>query len=192
MAIRVIYSRRRKKSLRAEYDAGENVLYVESPAGISLEELEPHLLDLLRKVQDMQKRRARRRTPQSDAWLLERAQLLNQHYFDGALPIQAVSYSARQRRRFGTCFPDRGEIRISERLKRVPYWVLDYVLLHELTHLAEAGHTKRFHELLARYPLAERAKGFPIALNMLEQEGVDWMQEAGLEEKDGADAPPPL
>jgi len=70
-------------------------------------------------------------------------------------------------------------------LKRVPYWVLDYVLLHELTHLAEAGHTKRFHELVARYPLAERAKGFLIALNMLEHEGADWMQEAGLEEKGG-------
>jgi len=37
-------------------------------------------------VQDMQKRRARRRTPQSDAWLLDRAQLLNQRYFDGACP----------------------------------------------------------------------------------------------------------
>ncbi len=42
----------------------------------------------------------------------------------------------------------------------MPDWVVDYVLLHELTHLLEAGHTKSFWQLVDRYPRAERAKGY--------------------------------
>ena len=42
----------------------------------------------------------------------------------------------------------------------MPDWVADYVLVHELTHLLEHDHTARFHELVGRYPLSERAQGF--------------------------------
>ena len=44
------------------------------------------------------------------------------------------------------------EIRIASRLQTVPEWVLDGVIVHELAHLLEAGHTARFHELANRYP----------------------------------------
>jgi hypothetical protein len=42
----------------------------------------------------------------------------------------------------------------------MPAWVVDYVLLHELAHLLERGHTPAFWRLVDRYPRAERAKGF--------------------------------
>lgn len=42
----------------------------------------------------------------------------------------------------------------------MPEFVLDYVLLHELVHLIEPNHNRRFHDLLAGYPQAERAEGF--------------------------------
>ena len=64
----------------------------------------------------------------------------------------------------GSCSFEVGEIRISSRLARVPDWVLDYVLLHELTHLVESGHGPEFHRLMARYPRAERAEGFLDAM----------------------------
>jgi predicted metal-dependent hydrolase len=42
----------------------------------------------------------------------------------------------------------------------MPRWVVDYVLVHELAHLLEPGHGKRFWAWVDRYPKAERAKGY--------------------------------
>jgi predicted metal-dependent hydrolase len=42
----------------------------------------------------------------------------------------------------------------------MPDWVLDYVLLHELAHLVVPSHNSLFWNLVARYPRAERARGF--------------------------------
>jgi len=42
----------------------------------------------------------------------------------------------------------------------MPGWVIDYVLVHELAHLLEAGHGPKFQALVDRYPQAERARGY--------------------------------
>ena len=51
-------------------------------------------------------------------------------------------------------------IRLSDRLREMPTWVSDYVLVHELAHLIEANHSTYFWELVGRYPKTERARGF--------------------------------
>jgi predicted metal-dependent hydrolase len=71
-----------------------------------------------------------------------------------------VAWSNRQQQRWGSCTTATGEIRLSERLRVMPDWVADYVLMHELSHLLERTHTARFHTLVARYPHSERAQGF--------------------------------
>ncbi|MCP1392757.1 MAG: M48 family metallopeptidase, partial [Methanothrix harundinacea] len=50
-----------------------------------------------------------------------------------------------------------------------PQWVEDYVVVHELAHLIEPSHNRRFKELVGRYPLTERAIGFLFALDMIER-----------------------
>ena len=63
-------------------------------------------------------------------------------------------------RRWASCTPAEGTIRVSDRLRDVPDHVLDYVLLHELAHLLVPGHGPAFWRLLASYPRLERARGF--------------------------------
>jgi hypothetical protein len=41
--------------------------------------------------------------------------------------------------------------------------VLDWVLVHELVHLAVPDHGERFQEMVGRYELGERAEGYLIA-----------------------------
>lgn len=64
------------------------------------------------------------------------------------------------RTRWASCTPADASIRISELLRAVPPWVLDYVLLHELTHLLVPGHGPDFWAHLESYPRTERARGY--------------------------------
>ncbi len=87
----------------------------------------------------------------SDAGLEERAALLADRYLGGVRP-SSIRWSTRQQRRWGSCSLHSREIRIASRLQTVPEWVLDGVIVHELAHLLEAGHTARFHKIANRYP----------------------------------------
>lgn len=104
-----------------------------------------------------------RRTAKSDDALMSRAQQLAARYFAdygvSALP-RGVRWVSNQRGRWGSCSPDDRTIRLSDRLREMPAWVSDYVLVHELAHLIEANHSTYFWELVGRYPKTERARGF--------------------------------
>lgn len=99
----------------------------------------------------------------SDSWLLQRAQELNKQYFNGALTF-SISYVTNQHARYGSCTSVDRSIRISDRVQRMPSWVQDYILLHELTHLVHPNHSKKFWEIVNQYKYAERAKGYLFAL----------------------------
>ncbi|MBK9697776.1 MAG: M48 family metallopeptidase [Propionibacteriaceae bacterium] len=107
---------------------------------------------------------ARRTVPAGDEALHDRAETLAARYLqpwlDGPLPEFSVTWVSNQNRRWGSCSPDTGRIRVTDRLRGAPDWVGDYVLLHELVHLVEPNHSKRFQSLVARYPDCERAKAF--------------------------------
>jgi hypothetical protein len=95
---------------------------------------------------------------------LERtAQRLNRDYFDGKLAWNELRYVGNQRDRYGSCTPEDGAIRISDRVAGWPSWVRDYIVMHELAHLLVPSHSARFWRLVERYPLIERARGFLIA-----------------------------
>ena len=100
----------------------------------------------------------------SDQRLMERAQALNDRHFAGRLAWTSIGY-AEMAHTWGSCTFTIGAIRIARRAAALPDWVLDYLLVHELAHLEHSDHGPAFHELENRYPLAERAKGYLMALD---------------------------
>ena len=161
--VAVIRSAKRHKTVSAELRGG--VLFVRAPAGIGDEELAPIIARLQGRL-----RRKMRRTPESDAELERLAHRLNETYFGGRLRWRSIRYADNQAKRFGSCTPSRGTIRISRRLATMPDWVLAYVVMHELAHLEEANHGAGFWRLVNQYPLAERARGYLMAVGLEEDE----------------------
>ncbi len=102
----------------------------------------------------------RPRLPGSDTALLARARRLAAAHLDGLVEPDSVRWVDNQNSRWGSCTPEDGSIRLSSRLRVMPSWVLDYVLVHELAHLREPGHDEAFWALVAGYPRAERARGY--------------------------------
>ena len=114
-------------------------------------------------VQKVLAREARTAPPRGDRELVSRARALAEHLAPAAGGVRYpadVRWVDNQLRRWGSCTPGTGVIRISSRLRTVPVWVLDYVLVHELAHLHEPTHSAAFWQLVASYPRAERARGF--------------------------------
>lgn len=101
------------------------------------------------------------RTHPSDSELATRARRLADRYLgEYHLAPVSVRWVSNQRYRWGSCTPEDGTIRISERIRGMPDWVQDYVVLHELVHMIVPTHGQRFWELVSRYPRAERARGY--------------------------------
>ncbi|HEX6221549.1 MAG TPA: M48 family metallopeptidase [Acidimicrobiia bacterium] len=152
LPVDVVRSTRRKRTLSARLVDGR--LEVRVPAGMEPAEEAKLVDDLLA--------RARRKISSATVDLGRRATELAIRY---RLPQPAsVEWSSRQMKRWGSCTPDEGRIRISERLADMPPWVLDSVLVHELAHLQVSGHGPEFQELIDRYELTERATGYLIAV----------------------------
>jgi predicted metal-dependent hydrolase len=82
------------------------------------------------------------------------AELAKEHQFD----VRRVSVR-NQKSRWGSC-SRRGTISLNWRLIQTPAFVRDYIILHELAHLKEMNHSKRFWREVARlcpdFSLAER------------------------------------
>jgi predicted metal-dependent hydrolase len=114
-------------------------------------------------------RRLQRRTERArptDERLAERARKLNDRHFGGRLRWTSIGF-ADMERLWGSCTFTDGAIRIARRAAALPDWVLDYLLMHELSHLVHSDHGAEFHELENRYPLTERAKGYLLALDSM-------------------------
>ncbi|MHB8671281.1 MAG: M48 metallopeptidase family protein [Acidimicrobiales bacterium] len=151
LEVEVVRSHRRRRTVSAR-QVGE-VLRLSIPATMSRAEEQ-------RWAKVMLARFTLRRS--SDAVdLVARAESLARRH---RLPLpRTVRWVDNQRDRWGSCTPSEGSIRISTALAAMPGWVLDYVLVHELAHLAEPGHGRAFWALVRRYPKAERARGYLIA-----------------------------
>lgn len=109
-----------------------------------------------------------------DASLEERAHVLAELYNDGVL-ASSVRWVGNQRSRWASCSPATREIRVSNRLRQCPDWVIDAVLVHELAHLQEADHSTAFYEIANRHPRQAECgfflDGFALGLGLRIEDG---------------------
>jgi len=191
-------SKRRKKTAGAHWE-GDRIVVV----------VPVHLRGAARdEMVETLSRRMMRHRPllhTSDDELAQRARTLGQRYLDGVEP-SSIRWSTNQNKRWGSCTIQTREIRISERLRVVPDWVLDAVIVHELAHLFEHRHNARFRQLENRYPRRREADlfldGYSLGLHMSDAgddedpededsgttEGTDTGPLAGTQVTDGATA----
>lgn len=146
-------SARRKRTVSA-FREGQSIV-VAIPARMSRREEAKLVPEMVAKIE-----RSEKKLRPSDDELAKRASLLSRELFDGEARPSSVRWSEQMSQRWGSCTLDDGSIRISNRLKGMPRYVLDYVLVHELAHLLEAAHSERFYEFERRFPQADRAIGF--------------------------------
>lgn len=125
------------------------------PTGLTREQEQGHVEDLLARHLRAQ---ARRRLERAD--LMGRAMALSERYLDGRARPVSVTWVTNQLRRWGSCSPATGAIRLSTDLERMPSWVVDSVIIHELAHLLEANHGPRFKALVHRYERYDEATTF--------------------------------
>ena len=151
--VEVRRSRRRRRTVAAYRDDDKVIVMI--PARMSRAEEQEWVSTMLARLGRQEKRRR-----PSDAALMRRAKELNARYLDGRATPRTVRWVDNQNSRWGSCTPADKAIRLSRRLQGMPGWVLDYVLVHELAHLLEVGHTAKFWSWVDNYPKAERAKGY--------------------------------
>ena len=154
--IEVRRSARRRRTVTAYREHGRTVVLI--PAAFTAAEERRWVDQMVAKLQTREERR--RRTLGSDDDLMARARELSATHLDGRAEPVSVRWVENQNRRWGSCTPADRTIRLSGRLRGMPEFVVDYVLVHELAHLLEPTHNAHFWSLVHAYPRAERALGF--------------------------------
>lgn len=164
MEIEIVRSRKRKRSVSAREVNGVIRLYI--PMGLS-EKVEQEYVRWAQKRFESRKRKKELRDKNADGQLEQLARKFNWEYFNGKLCWERIVYSTEQNSgMFGNCSLRDKIIRLSDRLLKMPKFVHDYVLIHELAHLKVSGHGHEFWEIVDRYPRTERARGYLMAIGM--------------------------
>jgi predicted metal-dependent hydrolase len=129
-------------------------------------------------VEEVKRRRAQVRA-RADADLETIARRINKRYFGGQITWHSIRWVSNMRKRLGSCTvggPTDGDIRISDRIRDWPDWVVEYVVAHELTHRKYPNHSPEFWAYLGQHPKAERARGFILGLAFqLGEDAEDWL-----------------
>jgi predicted metal-dependent hydrolase len=170
LRVEVTKDKRLRKSVR--WTLKQETIQVRFPPHIGAAELDRLLDGVIERVL-RQRRRARK---QNDDDLEHRARVINARYFKGELRWHTIRWVGNMKRRLGSCTEGGttdGDIRISDRIKHWPQYVVDYIIAHELAHRKYPNHSRAFWDYLARYPHTERARGFIDGIAFAEGDDPD-------------------
>ena len=165
MEVKIIRSKRRRRSVGARLV--NDLLLINAPLALSQEHLDKIISSFKLKFA----RQKLKTELDKEKNLLDLARALNKEYFDNKLKIESIEYATNQNSRFGCCNYRAAKIRISHKIGRMPNWVRKYVLIHEMAHLIQPNHSRAFWDIVCRYKLTERARGYLMAASISMKEG---------------------
>lgn len=149
----VIRSTRRKKNISAYRQGGRIVVSI--PARMSKADERAMVPEMVAKI-----RAQEAAATISQERLSSRVdELLTEFAPEISLRPSSITWKG-MRERWGSCTSTDRTIRISDRLKGAPDYVLDYVLFHEAIHLQFFDHGAEFKALLSRFPLEAQAEAY--------------------------------
>ena len=149
----VIRSTRRKKNISAYRQGGRIVVSI--PARMSKADERAMVPEMVAKI-----RAQEAAATMSEERLSSRVdELLTELAPEISLRPSSINWRG-IRERWGSCTGTDRTIRISDRLKGAPDYVLDYVLFHEAIHLQFFDHGPEFKALLSRFPLEAQAEAY--------------------------------
>jgi len=160
-ALTLALERKRVKNVNARLRG--TTLLVSAPAGMPDAKLEPVIRELARKL--VRRAHAARVNDEEDALALA-CKVAGR--FPEPPSVDRVVFVTTQRARWGSYSPRTGTIRLNAALSRMPRWVLEAVVAHELAHAVHPNHSPAFWNLLRRIcPETDRARAF--------LDGVSWL-----------------
>jgi len=118
------------------------------------------------------------------SWLRNKAEQVIDERLVYYRDIVGVSYHRfcikAQKTRWGSC-SSKGNLNFNWRLVMAPLWVLDYVVVHELSHLKHMNHSKEFWDTVAMHiPEYKKAvawlkeNGRSLKLQLEKEEDLLW------------------
>ena len=149
----VIRSTRRKKNISAYRQGGRIVVSI--PARMSKADERAMVPEMVAKIRGQEAA-----ATMSEERLANRVdELLSELAPEISLRPSSINWRG-MRERWGSCTSTDRTIRISDRLKGSPDYVLDYVLFHEAIHLQFFDHGPEFKAILSRFPLEDQAEAY--------------------------------
>ena len=154
----LIRAQRKTMALKVSEDG---TVTVRIPYGVRPEEadrfVEAHVDWIRKRIAECRERAAARpaytdREREAGKRLAKELLLKKCRYFAERMGVSYGTVTVReQKTRWGSCTVNTGRIRINTRLAFYPDECLEYIVVHELCHLIEPSHNKRFHAYMTKF-----------------------------------------
>ena len=155
--VEVKRSKRAKRNVTAYRDNDKTVVTV--PTRMAKRDIDAYVVELVNRLDDRDERTSSQEALEQRARLLSRKYLGQDLFETHKVPVK-IRWVTNQNSRWGSCTPDEGTIRLSHRMQRMPDYVIDSVIVHELIHLLVTDHSPAFYELMNKFPQHEKAKAY--------------------------------